>query len=660
MMTALVKLTRRALALACLVLGTNLWAEAPATTALLQHPIIGPALSLAELQAYAESQVPLMPKVTTVAEWEHLAGQMRREVLDKIVFRGAAAKQWREAKTQVDWQDTIEGGPGYHIKKLRYEVLPGLWMPALLYQPDKPAAKMPVHLAVIGHEPVGKAAPYQQLRCIHLAKQGVASLSIDWFGMGQLRTEGFSHYRMNQLDLCGVSGLAPYYLNMSRGLDILLALPSADARRVAVSGVSGGGWQTIFISSLDPRVTLCNPVAGYSSFRTRARFPTDLGDSEQTPNDLATIADYTHLTGMMAGRAALLTFNSKDNCCFATDHALQPLLDAAGPVFKLYGQAGRLSSHDNFDPGTHNYDLDNRQAFYSVVGEEFFPGDKHFAATEPPMETEVKKPEQLAVVLPAANTDFHQLALALSKPLPGPAIKSPKAARGKLAAIVKFTTHAVAASQAGEETRGDVHATYWKLRIGDIWTVPVVELVKGEPKGTTLLVADKGRGSATAEVDALLAGGQRVLALDPFYFGESKIVARDFLHSLLVTAVGDRPLGIQASEVAAVARWAAGQFKTGSVDVSAVGPRSSTFALVAAALDRHPIGHLTLTNPMASLHEVIDGDLSVSDKPELFCFGLLESFDLPQLKQMAGPERVSELHSTVATAESGGPVKSKK
>ena len=58
---------------------------------------------------------------------------------------------------------------------------------------------------------------------------------------------------------------------MRRGLDILLDHKHADPQRVAVAGLSGGGWQTIVISSLDTRVTLANPVAGYSSYASFIR-----------------------------------------------------------------------------------------------------------------------------------------------------------------------------------------------------------------------------------------------------------------------------------------------------------------------------------------------------------------------------------------------------
>ena len=49
----------------------------------------------------------------------------------------------------------------------------------------------------------------------------------------------------------GTSGLAPFYLSLKRGLDVLLSLENADPARVGVAGLSGGGWQTIIISALD-------------------------------------------------------------------------------------------------------------------------------------------------------------------------------------------------------------------------------------------------------------------------------------------------------------------------------------------------------------------------------------------------------------------------
>lgn len=221
---------------------------------------------------------------------------------------------------------------------------------ALLYEPDNLSGTVPVVLNVNGHDSAGKAAGYKQLRCINLAKRGMIALNVEWLGMGQLRNPGNNHGAMNQLDLCGTSGIAPFYLAMTRALDVLLAHRHADRKRVAVAGLSGGGWGTIFISSLDTRVTLANPVAGYSSFFTRARYFSDLGDSEQTPSDLATVVDYAHLTAMMAPRPLLLTFNAKDNCCFRADHALQPLLDAATPVYHAVGKPGALHYHVNLSP----------------------------------------------------------------------------------------------------------------------------------------------------------------------------------------------------------------------------------------------------------------------------------------------------------------------
>ena len=642
---------KRSLRLALLVFATSLLSS-PAQTnllaPLLARNIIGPNLALAEIQSYTENRVPLMPALKSAAEWENEAARLRREALTDVIFRGEAS-QWRDAKSKVEWLDTIAGGPGYTIRKLRYEALPGLWIPALLYLPEKITGKVPVHLAVNGHDALGKAAPYKQIRCINLAKRGVISLNAEWLGMGQLRSPGFAHYTMNQLDLCGSSGIAPFYLAMSRGLDLLIALPEADPQRVAVSGLSGGGWQTIFISALDTRVTLANPVAGYSSFRTRARNFGDLGDSEQTPSDLATVVDYTHLTAMLAPRGALLTYNAKDQCCFATGHALQPLLEAAQPVFKLFKADAKLRWHSNHVPGTHNFDQENREVFYRMLGDTFFPGDTKFDAKELAVEAEVKKSEELNVPLPADNLDFNQLATRLAKDLPRgistalsvvPSSRLQQAQRALLGGVVHAKHYTVTAELAGAETTNDVTATHWRLKMGDAWTVPAVELTQGAPRSTVILVGDVGRKGLSAEAAQLLADGHRVVAVDPFYFGESRIDKKDFLFALLVAAVGDRPLGLQASQLTATARWLSTERKLGPVKLISVGPRASVFSTVAAALEEKAIAGLELRNPLGSLKEIIAKNVGVNQQPELFCFGLLEQFDVPQLRALVAPRPV--------------------
>jgi len=616
----------------------------------LTKTIVGKTLPMAEVQQYCEARVVRMPAVKTAAEWDAEASRLRTAVLERVVFRGEAAK-WRDAACKVEWLGEIPGGPGYRIKRLRYEALPGMWIPALLYEPEKLAGKVPAVLNVNGHVgAIGKAYVPKQIRCINQAKKGMLALNVEWLAMGQLSAEGFQHSRMNQLDLCGTSGVAPHYLAMKRGLDVLLSLEHADPSRVAVTGLSGGGWQTIFISALDTRVTLSNPVAGYSSFRTRANYLSDLGDSEQTPTDLGMIADYCHLTAMRAPRPTLLTKNSKDDCCFASGHALPPLLDAARPVFRLYGRENALRSHVNDNPGTHNYEVDNRQAFYRMAGDFFYPRSKEFDPKEIPSEKEVKTKEQLEVPLPAKNEDFHSLAVALSKSLPreadlpkdkAAALQWQEARRARLREIVRAKDYQVHAIPSGSEEKEGVKATFWRLQTGAAWTVPAVEFARGDAKKTAILVADNGRASTAEHVQRLLAAGYRVLAADPFYFGESKIAERDYLFALLVAAVGDRPLGLQASQVAAIARWVDGQRKCGPVTVVAVGPRSCTFTLVAAALEDKAVAALELHNPLTSLKEIIEQNATAEQKPELFCFGLLEWFDVKQLAALVAPRPVA-------------------
>jgi len=437
---------------------------------------------------------------------------------------------------------------------------------------------------------------------------------------------------------------------MKRGLDVLLSLEHVDSSRVAVTGLSGGGWQTIFISGLDRRVTLCNPVAGYSSFRTRIRNHSDLGDSEQTPCDLATTADYAQLTAMRAPNPTLLTFNAKDDCCFRADHALQPLLDAAGPVYKLYGKEANLRSHINENPGTHNYLQDNRQAFYRMVGDHFFAGQP-FEAKEIPSDAELKSKEQLEVALPARNADFASLATSIARDLPkdgalpketGKAPAWQRRRREQLRDIVRAHTYPIQASTTGAQSLDGVAVTRWKLRLGDAWTIPAVELARSGAKETVLVIADDGRASAGQIIRAQLDAGHRVVAVDPLLLGESQPQPprQAYLWALLLGTVGERPLGIQASQLRSLALWLNRERKTGPVTLIASGQRSTLAALVAAGLEDTAIGGLELRGSLGSLKEPIEQKVLFQAAPEVFCFGLLESFDIKQLAALSAPRPV--------------------
>lgn len=70
-------------------------------------------------------------------------------------------------------------GP-YRLRKLRYQVVPGFWSVALLYEPRKVSGRAPAILSANGHEPGGKAEEYIQKRCINQAIQGMVVLHPEW------------------------------------------------------------------------------------------------------------------------------------------------------------------------------------------------------------------------------------------------------------------------------------------------------------------------------------------------------------------------------------------------------------------------------------------------------------------------------------------------
>ena len=614
--------------------GTDSFAQGTLTTA-LSEPLAGPESITDQHRRFVRSRLAPLKRAASADEWQRQAGRLRNQVLDEVVFRGVP-DEWRNHRPSVVRHDVIETDHGYRIRKIRFEALPDLWIPALLYEPEDLASKVPAVLNVNGHAATGKSTDYKQLRCINLAKRGMLALNLEWIGMGQLRSDGFKHNHLSKLDLCGVSGLSVFYLAMSRGLDVLLDHPHADLGRTAVTGLSGGGWQTMVLSSLDTRVKLCVPVAGHSAIEQRLQHPGSIGDLEQIPNDLAQVADYAHLTALMAPRPMLMIYNTKDNCCFVADTVKPNTFD---PVVSFYEQAGaadKLEYYANSDPGTHNYDQDNREQFYRFLNRHFFTNEKCSDA-EIPSDDEVLAHRELDVPLPDDNADFHTLAARVSRGLPKPLPESAHEQRSLLRKILRYTDPDIGAARfTGPRPAGGFSVRQLRLRIGE-WELPAT-VVEGETVDHhVVLLADKGCASQQARIEELARSGSRVLAIDPVLFEHNLPTAGSkYQNAMLLATVGERPLGIQSAQVVAAAQYFARVFVADSVSLEAHGSTTSLIARCAAAVDADgTISSVRTSGEAETLHDFLKPGPSYGGTPEVFCFGLLESFDIPQLMRLA-------------------------
>ena len=458
--------------------------------------------------------------------WEAYAEALRERVLSEVVFAGVPAAIV-QGRPRVEWGETLRPGEGYVVRKLRYEAYPGMWVPAMLYQPDPLPGRVPVILNVNGHVgPIGKAQDYEQIRCINLAKQGMLALHPEWLSFGELEGAENEHDVLPYLDLCGHSGVSIFYLHLAGGLDVLLDLPQADPARAAVTGLSGGGWQAILLGALDTRIAATIPNAGYIGQLWRVFNVPDMGDAEQQPNDLVAVADYVHLTALLAPRPALLIYNSYDDCCFMAHRAWHSLYLPVKPLYERLGAGENFLFHENADPGTHNYDEDNRRALYRFLQRHFFDSEAEVAEAE--VRDELLSKEALTVGLPEDNATLASLA-ADSRATCRAGASRPRTARCgperrglSLRDLLRFSPLAVTqATLMEEQVWEDGRRRTWDLQLGPEWAVPAVEYEPANAEApVAVVVADGGREASMDRVAELWGSGHHVFAVDVHLVGE--------------------------------------------------------------------------------------------------------------------------------------------
>jgi dienelactone hydrolase len=566
----------------------------------------------------------VLPKFTApkdIPEWQHKVPRLRQAVLEAVYLRGFPEGTLVQSP-RVVWQEVLRPNAEYVIRKLRYEIYPGYWIPALLYEPTKLQGKLPVVLNANGHHSGGKAAGYKQARCINLARRGMLALNFEFIGMGQLQADS-RHDNMAQLNVTGLSGVGLFYLAMKNGLDILLDHENADPTRVAMTGLSGGGWQTIVLSALDPRITASIPVAGYTALWARLDHYEDIGDLEQVPVDLATILDYQHMTAMLAPRPTLLILNEKDDCCFQTARTRPVIYDAVLPTYRAYGVSDFLETYNNIVPGTHNYEADNRSQLYRFL-------NKYFGLSTPLEDMhrnhEILSEQVLNVEMPIDQETIQHLAMVRARRLArDKTLLKDRNERDKLrkriSSVLRLHSFSVKRSRGKGFGAVQAHA----LKMGDL-TVPVFFSRSQHGDSTQLIVADQGARRVRYDSEALLRN--HIFKADIFGTGENRYRSK---YQLFVESAGYRLLGVQVEQVLNCARFAKNQTSVAKIDVVAHGLMSTTAALLAAALEPDLFNNLTVYGNISSLALLAEKPVNYDDAPSLFCFGLLEITDIPQL-----------------------------
>lgn len=271
-------------------------AEAPRVLPKGQLPNDSRLEPLKDLNGY----FPFTP-TTSKEAWEPRVEQIRRQIL-------VANGLW-PMPTKTPLNAVVHGAidmGDYTVEKVYFESMPGFYVTGSLYRPKGKSGKLPGVLCPHGHWANGRfyqnspaavqreiesgAEQFEtngisplQARCVHLAKLGCVVFHYDMIGYAdntQISFEiahRFAKQRpeMNssenwglfspqaESNLQSVMGLQTY--NSIRALDFLCELSDVDASRLAVTGASGGGTQTMILGAIDPRVAVSFPCVMVST-----------------------------------------------------------------------------------------------------------------------------------------------------------------------------------------------------------------------------------------------------------------------------------------------------------------------------------------------------------------------------------------------------------
>ncbi|MBC8326933.1 MAG: acetylxylan esterase [Verrucomicrobia subdivision 3 bacterium] len=295
----------------------------------------------------------------------------------------------------------------FEIWKVHFQSKPGLYVTANLYVPNGIKDPAPTILYVCGHGRVkkngvsyGNKVHYQH-HGVWFARNGFVCLVIDTLQLGEI--EGIHHGTYNHdmwwWNSRGYSSAAVEAWNCIRALDYLETLNFVDKNRFGVTGRSGGGAYSWWVSVLDERIKASAPVAGIADLKNHvyAGFPNSgrlaHGVVEGHCDCMFHVNtfrwDFPQVAALVAPRP-LLILNTDDDRIFPLDGVTR-VFNGARKIYDLHGARDKLGLV--IIPGGHSDTQPLRVPAFNWF-------NKHLKGKESPITITAEKlfePEQLRV-----------------------------------------------------------------------------------------------------------------------------------------------------------------------------------------------------------------------------------------------------------------------
>lgn len=282
-------------------------------------------------------------------EWEKRKAELKACMLSALQLSPVPPKPASEPiRTPVRKMD------GYTVENIAFEVLPGVYINGSLYKPAKIKGKIPVILNPDGHWGGHRFRPDAQIRCAMQARMGAMAISYDLFAWGEslLQFKSEDHRKSLAQTVQMLSGM--------RILDYLLSLKEADKERVAITGGSGGGSQTMLMTALDDRIKVSVPVVMLSSYHSGG-CPCESGMGVHLCGGGT---NNVEIAAMAAPRPQLVISDGKD----WTQHVPQNEFPFLQRTYGFYGRQDVLKNVHLPQEG-HDYGLSKRLALYDFLAQ---------------------------------------------------------------------------------------------------------------------------------------------------------------------------------------------------------------------------------------------------------------------------------------------------